>query len=174
MPNKKNLKPLGRGNLTPEQEHEIRAKGARMANRVKHEKAELRKWANMVMAQKPTIPQKQIAQLKAMGFDEDKIDLWALGMAGLVTAMSNGNSGAARMILEITGNDANSMLQKERLKIERERLELQKKQIEFAMAQTEEKGQQNGQLDKLIDGLNEIGSKLCSGSIGEDEVIPPV
>lgn len=164
MPNDgiKNLNPLGRGKVSPEVEHDIRVKGGRASVEARRKKRDVAKLAQAVMAQKPILTDKQIAQMEALGFDTSDVDMWTLGLVGLFRAMAGGDSRAAKLILELTGNDPNIKLARERMKLERDKFKLQKQQYEDEKARRSN-GEGVGQLDRLISGLQEIRDSIDNG-----------
>lgn len=152
----KNLRPLGKNQLSPEEEFAIRSKGGKAASEAKKKRKALREMAAEIMEQKPILTPEQMQQMKTMGFDPDDIDLWTLCIVGLINATANGDSRAGQALLEYTGNDASTVNVSKRLQFERERLAFAREQAEYDRQEKQQAKDNNGQLDQLIAGLQEL------------------
>lgn len=135
MPSAKSLENLKKGKKTQFKSGDEAAKisGAKggKANGKTHS---MRKLAQQMLSATPEVGEGTLRSLRQLGIDCDNPDLQTLILAR-IGAMAIGKDSrlalqATQMFLEISGNDARSMIAKEDRKIQRERLKMDREQME--------------------------------------------
>ena len=91
MANEKNLKPLGRGNLTPEEEHAIRAKGSLAKAAKINQRKTLREALDYLLTKNYT---------NKAGEEASGIEIVAIGLFNKAKA---GDTAALRLLAELIG-----------------------------------------------------------------------
>lgn len=93
-------------------------------------------------------------QMEILGIDDEYMDNQMLMLISAFQQATKGNVKAMQFIKDITGSQAVSDLEKQRIKLEKERLQLEKEKLEFAKAKSAEyvediKVEDDGFLDAL-------------------------
>ena len=144
MPSAKSLENLKKGRRFTADADDLVTKNAQRKGGINHaRKLSMRKECQRMLGMMPEVTDATIKQLKRMGMETDDPSLQTLILARIGALALGKNERvaiqAAQLILEISGNDAKSMiasedrkLQREKLKIERERLQLEMQKINGA------------------------------------------
>lgn len=139
-------------------------------NESKRRKKNIRELASIMLQAPIEVDDKAISNVKKMGFDfPDKPELQMLMLARL-GAMAIGKDPGVAMaaqekLMEYTGNDARSHIEAERRQLERERLAFEREKLEFERTkQIIGKETNNGKIDELIAGLNELRDDIGEGA----------
>ena len=129
MPSAKSLENLKKGKKFKSDDEATKICGAKggKANGKTHS---MRKLAQQMLSATPEVSETTLRTLRQLGIDSDNPDLQTLILAR-IGAMAIGKDSrlalqATQMFLEISGNDARSMIAKEDRKIQRERLRMEK------------------------------------------------
>lgn len=128
MANEKNLKPLGSGKLTPEQEHEIRSKGGEASQKVLKRKRSMKNAAQLLLGLKISGKQSQMrAILQAFGVPEDEMNYQMAILVAQLLKAGNGNTAAATFLRDTAGEGPSDRFQKQDYKLRSDEFKYQKK-----------------------------------------------
>lgn len=141
---------------------ETAGKNALKAQESRKRKKNIRELATIMLQAPIEVDEKAKENVKKMGFDfPDNPELQMMILARL-GAMAIGKDAGVAMaaqekLMEYTGNDVRSHIEAERRQLERERLAFEREQLEFERTrQIVSKESNNGKIDELIAGLNEL------------------
>ena len=127
MSNEKNLVP--NSERTPEERRELAVKAGKASGEARRRKRDAQQAAKLIL--NLPVQGKYEQTLESMGVnDNDFTNMVALMARMYSKAIGQGDSGAARFLIDMTGGDERRNIERERLKLERERLEFEKKKYE--------------------------------------------
>mgnify|MGYP006886759325 CR=1 FL=1 len=127
MPNEKNL--ISNSERTPKERRELAVKAGKASGEARRRKRDAQQAAKLIL----NLPVQGASEqtLESMGVDEnDFTNMVALMARMYAKAMGQGDSGAARFLIDMTGGDERRNIEREHLKLERERLDFEKKKYE--------------------------------------------
>lgn len=134
MLNEKSLENLKKGRrFTANADDVLTKKAQSNGGKATARKIAMRKQAQDILNAIPNVGENTLTQLKQLGMETDNPTLQTLILAR-IGAMAIGKDSrlalqATQMLLEITGNDARTMIAKEDQKIQREKIALEREKI---------------------------------------------
>lgn len=155
MPNEKNLIP--NSERTPSERRELASKAGKASGEARRRKRDAQQAAKLIL----NLPVQGASEqtLESMGVEEsDFTNMVALMARMYAKAMGQGDSGAARFLVDMTGGDERRKIERDRLKLERERFEFERKKYEDERAQESE----------ASDAVNEWIESVMEEPITED------
>ena len=172
MVNPKSLENLKSGKRFSDEYARINAEKTHEVRRQKKTMAEVA--SALLSAQISVDDPKTREALTKMGVDPEHVDLQTIGLARLGQMVTSKNKPemltALRELREITGQDTRSMIEAERRQLERERIQFEREKLEFERTrQIAGKESNNGKIDELINGLNELRDDLNNGSTDAEQ-----
>ena len=155
MPTERQLENLKKGRKFRANDEATRQSAAKAAH-AKHRNTRLRKLATEMLTATPETTEEMIRFLKRLGIDEDNPDLQTL-MLARIGACAIGKEPrvamqAAQLLIELTGNDAKTVNAAADRALQRERLDM----LQAEMAQKNADGENNGELERLIVGFQNV------------------
>ena len=105
MPNEKNLIPFGQ--RTEEEQRDIRSAGGKASGVSRRRKRSLKEAADLYLSL-PVSDRKMWNKISRHGVDPDDIDNQMAMIIGLTMAATAGNAKAAKVIVDLLGEDAHS------------------------------------------------------------------
>ena len=135
MPNAKSLENLKKGRRFTSDADDVQTKKAQSnGGKARARNISIRKLGQQLLNTTPEVGEGTLRQLKQLGLETDKPDLQTLILAR-IGAMAIGKDSrlalqATQMLMEITGNDASSMIAADDHAIQRERLALEREKME--------------------------------------------
>lgn len=134
MPSEKSLENLKKGRRFTANADDIQTKRAQSnGGKTRAKKIAMRKQAQDILNAIPNVGENTLTQLRQLGMETDNPTLQTLILAR-IGAMAIGKDSrlalqATQMLLEITGNDARTMIAKEDQKIQREKIAFEREKI---------------------------------------------
>lgn len=111
-PTDKNLKAFGSGALTPEEEHEIRSKGAKAANEARRKRKQMAELLQ-IYSDLPVNDTRKKNRLKKLGISEEDITQKALVADAIMRGAQSGNFYMVQLYLESIGEMSQGPASKE-------------------------------------------------------------
>ena len=129
MANEKNLKPLGDGSRTKEEEREIQSKGGKKSGEVRRRKRDMKKAAKLLLDMPVSSKQATFRAIMAsFGIPEEEADYNMGVLAAMLLQASNGNVKAATFLRDTAGENPSVRLREEELRLKKKEFEFQKQQ----------------------------------------------
>lgn len=133
MPNAKSLENLKKGRKF-KRDDDATKEAARNAAKANHRNTTIRRIAKDMLSATPEVGEGTLRQLKQLGLNSETPDLQTLILAR-IGAMAIGKDSrlalqATQMLMELTGNDARSLIAAEDHEIQRERLAFERERME--------------------------------------------
>lgn len=140
--------------ITPDHEKakKIGSKGGKASVKARRRKKKMKQAMDYLLSM--PVNDKYHKQMEILGIDDEYMDNQMLMLISAFQQATKGNVKAMQFIKDITGSQAVSDLEKQRIKLEKERLQLEKEKLEFAKAKSAEyvediKVEDDGFLDAL-------------------------
>ena len=157
---------------TGEEQARIARAGGVASGKARRKKAAAKKAFSEALVALPKITPAAAENLIKMGLPEEDLentDNQALIAYAMIQKAMQGSVAAASFLMEMTGEDAYTKIQKERLSVERKKLALEQKRLEM-----EEKKLFGGDdenivdSDGFIDALNTAGAEVWADGCGDE------
>lgn len=157
MANKDNLKPLGNGQRTKEEERAIQSEGGKKSGEARRRKRDMKNAAKMLLGMKVSSKQSTMkAALQSLGIPEDEMNYQMAVLAMQLVKAGLGDTQAASFLRDTAGENPNVKMREK---------ELKQKQKEFAQTQ-----QTEGSESTLADAIEQAYSeRMNTEKGGEDE-----
>lgn len=129
MANEKNLVPMS--SRTSSERREIARKAGLASGAKRRSITSMREMAAIVMGLKPAVDEKMKRRIAEMGYDPESkdININFMTVLNLGQAAAKGDIHAAKLLSELNGDDANTVLQLAKIELERERLQIERMRI---------------------------------------------
>lgn len=136
--NPENLKGHGFNEIPPSEQRAIARAGAKASAIVRRRKKAAKAVAAEVLSASPVLDDKTLRMLKDMGKEQkDLLDNYTVLGYVMVQYAMRGDDKAMRILLEMAGEDAQSRIAAERLKLDKERLKLEKERLRLETERAE-------------------------------------
>ena len=148
------------------------AKGGIKSGQTRRRKAAAKKAFSEALAALPVITKQAAENLVKMGLPEEDLEIadnQALIAYAMIQKAIRGSVAAANFLMEMTGEDAYTKIQKERLAVEKKKLALEQKRLEM-----EEKKLFGGDDEDIVDSdgfieaLNAAGAEVWADGCGDE------
>lgn len=137
MAKEQNLKPLGNGERTKEEERAIQSAGGKKSGESRRRKRDMRQAAKLLLDM--PISQKQgtmRAILQSLGIEEEDADYRMGVMAAMLLQAANGNVKAATFLRDTAGDNLNIQMREAELRQRKAEFKFHKEQQERALEMT--------------------------------------
>lgn len=106
MANEENLKPFGSGQLSEDEEREMRSRGGKKSGETRRRKKTMRETAKMMLDMQIPVAGKELKmKLKAMGLTEEDFTYQSAIMVGVLNQAMKGNVKAAAFLRDTIGEN---------------------------------------------------------------------
>lgn len=155
-----------------EQQAMVARAGGIASGKARRKKSAAKKAFSEALAALPVISEKAAKNLVKMGLPEEELesaDNQALIAFAMIQKAMQGSVAAAGFIMEMTGEDAYTKVQKERLALERKKLALEQKRLELEEKKLAgDDGADAVNSDGFIEALNAAGAEVWADGDGDE------
>lgn len=138
MANEQNLKPLGDGSRTKDEERRIQSEGGKKSGESRRRKRDMRQAAKLLLDMPVSRKQSTMrAIIDSLGIPEEDADYQTAILAAMLLQAGNGNVNAATFLRDTAGNNPSIKMREAELRQRKEEFKFQKEQRLAEMEQVQ-------------------------------------